>query len=465
MTSPARAHDDRHTTVSIPDLRDRVSSLMPQAHDDLAALVACKSVADPRQFPATECAKAAQLVIDTFTKVGLRDTRLEETPDGHAAVYGHIPAPDGAPTILLYCHYDVQPPLDPTGTAWKTPAFELTERDGRWYGRGAADCKGNIVVHLTALRALKGELPVGIKLIAEGSEELGSGGMERFVPSRADLLRADTIVVADTGNFAVGIPTLTTTLRGVANVVVTVSCLESAMHSGMFGGPAPDALLALISMLATLRDARGNTTIQGLECQARWEGVDYPAEQFRADAQVLDGVDLLGDGRVADMLWSRPAVTVLGIDCPPVVGSAPAVPAQARARVSLRIPPGIDAHHAQDALIAQLKAVTPWHAKVEIEREVDGQAFVARTDGPAYAAMSRALEQAFGRPITTEGQGGSIPLCNVLHDTFPDAEIMLLGVEEPRCLIHAPNESVDPAEIERMALAEALFLTSYPAAR
>jgi acetylornithine deacetylase/succinyl-diaminopimelate desuccinylase-like protein len=355
--------------------------------------------------------------------------------------------------------------LDPTGTAWKTPAFELTERDGRWYGRGAADCKGNIVVHLTALRALKGELPVGIKLIAEGSEELGSGGMERFVPSRADLLRADTIVVADTGNFAVGIPTLTTTLRGVANVVVTVSCLESAMHSGMFGGPAPDALLALISMLATLRDARGNTTIQGLECQARWEGVDYPAEQFRADAQVLDGVDLLGDGRVADMLWSRPAVTVLGIDCPPVVGSAPAVPAQARARVSLRIPPGIDAHHAQDALIAQLKAVTPWHAKVEIEREVDGQAFVARTDGPAYAAMSRALEQAFGRPITTEGQGGSIPLCNVLHDTFPDAEIMLLGVEEPRCLIHAPNESVDPAEIERMALAEALFLTSYPAAR
>ncbi|MGD0452957.1 MAG: dipeptidase [Solirubrobacteraceae bacterium] len=450
---------------STADLRERVGSLMPQAHDDLAALVACKSVADPRQFPAAECEKAAQLVIDKFTEVGLRDTRLEETPDGHPAVYGHIPAPDGAPTILLYCHYDVQPPLDPTGTAWKTPAFELTERDGRWYGRGAADCKGNIVMHLTALRALGGELPVGIKLIAEGSEELGSGGMERFVASRADLLRADTIVVADTGNFAVGIPTLTTTLRGVANVIVTVSCLESAMHSGMFGGPAPDALLALISMLATLRDARGNTTIQGLECQARWEGIDYPPEQFRADAHVLDGVDLLGDGHVADMLWSRPAVTVLGIDCPPVVGSAPAVPAQARARVSLRIPPGIDARDAQDGLIAHLKAVTPWHAKVEIEREVDGQAFVARTDGPAYAAMSRALEQAFGRPITTEGQGGSIPLCNALHDTFPDAEIMLLGVEEPRCLIHAPNESVDPTEIERMALAEALFLTSYSATR
>jgi acetylornithine deacetylase/succinyl-diaminopimelate desuccinylase-like protein len=249
----------------------------------------------------------------------------------------------------------------------------------------------------------------------------------------------------------------------VANVIVTVSSLESAMHSGMFGGPAPDALLALIAMLATLRDARGNTTIQGLECEGSWQGVDYPAEQFRADAQVLDGVELLGDGSVADMLWSRPAVTVLGIDCPPVVGSAPAVPARARARVSLRIPPGIDAHRAQDALIAHLEAVAPWQVKVEIEREVEGQGFVARTDGPAYAAMSRALEQAFGRPLTTEGQGGSIPLCNLLHDTFPDAEIMLLGVEEPRCLIHAPNESVDPTEIERMALAEALFLAGYQA--
>lgn len=405
------------------------------------------------------------MVIDKFSEVGLRDVRLEETPDGHPAVYGHTPAPDGAPTILLYCHYDVQPPLDPTGTAWKTPAFELTEHDGRWYGRGAADCKGNIVMHLTALRALGDEIPVGIKLIAEGSEELGSGGMERFVPSRADLLRADAIVVADTGNFEVGVPTLTTTLRGVANVIVTVSTLESAMHSGMFGGPAPDALLALISMLATLRDAGGNTTIQGLESDARWQGVSYPPEQFRADAQVLDGVDLLGDGSVEDMLWSRAAVTVLGIDCPPVVGSATAVSAQARARVSLRVPPGIDAQHAQDALIAHLKAATPWHAKVEIEREVEGQPFVARTDGPAYAAMSLALEQAFGRSITAEGQGGSIPLCNVLRHTFPDAEIMLLGVEEPRCLIHAPNESVDPGEIERMALAEALFLSSYRAAR
>jgi cysteinylglycine-S-conjugate dipeptidase len=464
MSSQAGNDGDHAAGISVDRLRERVSSLMGQAHDDLAELVACKSVADPRQFPASECIKAAQLVIDKFAEAGLRDARLEETPDGHPAVYGHIPAPDGAPTVLLYCHYDVQPPLDPTGEAWKSPPFELTERDGRWYGRGTADCKGNVVMHLTALRALGGELPVGIKLIAEGAEEVGSGGMEQFVPEHADLLRADTVVIADAGNFEVGAPTLTTILRGIANVVVRVSTLEGAMHSGMFGGPAPDALLALIDMLATLRDARGNTTIHGLDCDARWDGVDYPPEQFRADARVLDGVELLGDGRVQDMLWSRPAVSVLGIDCPPVVGSTTAVQAQAGARVSLRVPPGIDAHEAQDALVTHLRAVTPWNANVEIEREVDAQPFVARTDGPAYAAMSGALEQAFGRPTTTAGQGGSIPLCNVLRDTFPDAEIMLLGVEEPRCLIHAPNESVDPGEIERMALAEALFLGGFSAA-
>jgi len=449
-------------TTTATSLHTRIHDLMPQAHDDLAALVACQSVADPRQFPASECLKAAHLVIDKFTQAGLRDLRLEPTPDGHPAVFGQLPGPDGAPTVLLYCHYDVQPPLDPAGTAWKTPVFQLTERDGRWYGRGAADCKGNIVVHLTALRALQGNLPVGIKLIAEGSEEQGTGGLEAFVPGHADLLRADSIIVADTGNFAAGVPTLTTALRGLANVTVTVSTLETPMHSGMFGGPAPDALLALNRMLATLRDARGNTTIQGLDGQATWPGIDYPAEQFRADAHLLPGTDLLGSGSVADMLWARPAVAVLGIDCPPVVGSSPAIPAQARALVSLRVPPGMDAKSAQDALVAHLHAVTPWHAQVQIERETPGQPFAARTDGPAYAAMRSALEQAYGRPVTTEGQGGSIPLCNVLHQTFPDAEIMLTGVEEPRCLIHAPNESVDPAEIEHMALAEALFLANYP---
>ncbi len=185
---------------------------------------------------------------------------MSPTPDGSMAVHGHVPAPEGTPTVLLYCHYDVQPPLGEEH--WDTPVFELTERDGRWHGRGAADCKGNIVMHLTALRALKevnGGFPCGIKLISEGSEEQGTGGLEEFVPDNVELLRADTILVCDTGNFAVGVPTLTTTLRGMTSVDIKLEALASAMHSGMFGGPAPDAVAGLLAMLASLRDEHGNT--------------------------------------------------------------------------------------------------------------------------------------------------------------------------------------------------------------
>jgi cysteinylglycine-S-conjugate dipeptidase len=267
--------------------------------------------------------------------------------------------------------------------------------------------------------------------------------------------------VADAGNFAAGSPTLTTTLRGIANVLVTVRTLESAMHSGMFGGPAPDALTALVSMLSTLHDARGNTTVEGLDSTQRWDGADYPVERFRADARVLEGVDLAGDGTVADMLWARPALTVLGIDCPPVAGSTAAVQPTARARLSLRVPPGMDAVAAHDALVAQLRAATPWNARVEVETEAIGQPFSTASDGPAFRAMADAMATSYGRAATTRGEGAAIPLCSALKEIYPEAEIMLIGVEEPSCLIHAPNESVDPSEIEHIALAEALFLARY----
>jgi acetylornithine deacetylase/succinyl-diaminopimelate desuccinylase-like protein len=436
---------------------------MPQARSDLAQLVAFRSVADPQQFPPRECRAAAEWLVSAFTEAGLRDMRTVRTDDGSDAVIGEAPGPDGAPTVLLYCHYDVQPPLDEQ--AWRTPPFELTERDGRWYGRGAADCKGNIVMHLTALRALgSGDFPVRLKFVAEGSEEQGTGGLEELVAQRPELFAADAILVCDTGNFASRLPTATTSLRGLVNVVVTVSTLNGAMHSGMFGGPTPDALAALVRILDTLRDADGGTAIKGLDAGGRWQGVAYPAEQFRADAGVLDAVTLLGSGEIADELWARPAVTVLGIDCPPVVGSAAAVPASVRARVSLRVPPGVNADKALAALTEHLNAATPWGAKVSVNTEAVGQPFQARTDGPAYAALAAAMREAYGTDLVYAGQGGSIPLCNVLSTRFPRAEIALIGVEEPHCLIHAPNESVDPAEIEHMALAEALFLNEYGAA-
>jgi acetylornithine deacetylase/succinyl-diaminopimelate desuccinylase-like protein len=442
------------------ELRDRVDELMGRAHADLAALVAIPSVADPRQYPPEQCDRAAHWVVDRFAEAGFSGLGLHKTSDGSNAVFGERRALDpAAPTVLLYAHYDVQPPLDEN--AWRTPPFELTEAGGRWYGRGAADCKGNIIMHLTALRALRGEVPVHLKLIVEGSEEQGTGGLENFVLTHSDLLRADAILVCDTGNAAVGVPAATVTLRGMVNVVVGVEALGSELHSGMFGGAAPDALAALVQILASLRDGAGNTTVSGLDNTQTWHGENYPADQFRTDAGLLDGVSLLGDGTVSDMIWARPAVTVLGIDCPPVIGSAAAIQPHARARLNLRVPPGMDPVKAHEALVAHLHGAAPWGVRVTVELEALGQPFEARTGGPAYQAFASAMRDAYGREMTALGQGGSIPLCNVFADTYPDSEIILMGVEEPLALIHAPNESVDPDEIAALATAEALFLQRY----
>ncbi|WP_394252001.1 peptidase dimerization domain-containing protein [Arthrobacter pityocampae] len=229
----------------------------------------------------------------------------------------------------------------------------------------------------------------------------------------------------------------------------------------MFGGPAPDALAALVALLSTLRDDQGNTTVTGLDGSGHWTGAPYPPEQFRADAGILEGVELLGDGSVSDMLWARPALTILGVDCPPVLGSTAAVVPRASARLNLRIPPGISPETAEPALVAHLRAAAPWGVHVTVDIEAAGAPFKAATDGPAYQAMEAALLEAYGRPMAGLGQGGSIPLCNVFEETYPDAEIILIGVEEPLALIHAPNESVAPSEIENMALAESIFLRAY----
>ncbi len=441
-------------------IRGRIHEMMPAARDELAELVAMRSVADPRQFPPEECAKAAEWVRARFAGVGFADAHLVRTPDGSDAVVGTRPAADPhAPTVLLYAHYDVQPPLEES--AWRTPPFELTDVDGRWAGRGAADCKGNILMHLLALRALGDDIPVNLKLVVEGSEEQGTGGLERFVEANPDVLAADVILVCDTGNAAVGRPAATISLRGFANVVVRVESLTSEIHSGMFGGPAPDALAALVTILASLRSADGSTVIDGLDSTQSWTGESYAAEQFRTDAGVLDGVDLLGSGSVADELWARPALTILGIDCPPVVGSTASIVPRASARLNLRVPPGTSAQDAHEALVSHLRGHAPWNVHVEVETEAVGEPFGAATVGPAYRAFADSLKSAYGVEATTLGQGGSIPLCNVFADAYPGAEIILMGVEEPLALIHAPNESVDPSEIEKLAIAEAIFLRSY----
>ncbi|WP_327174117.1 dipeptidase [Streptomyces sp. NBC_01335] len=445
---------------------ETVASLMPRAKAELSELVAFQSVADPAQFPKSECEAAAGWVADALTAEGFQDVALLDTPDGTQSVYGYLPGPAGAPTVLLYAHYDVQPPLDES--AWLSPPFELTERNGRWYGRGTADCKGGLIMHLLALRALKadGGVPVGVKVVAEGSEEQGTGGLERYAEEHPELLVADAIVIGDAGNFRVGLPTVTATLRGMTMLRVTLNTLEGNLHSGQFGGAVPDALAAMIQLLASLRSEDGTTTVDGLAGDASWEGLQYPEEEFRRDAKVLDGVELIGAGTVADRIWARPAVTVIGIDCPPVVGATPSVQASARAQVSLRVPPGQDAVEATKLLTAHLESHAPWGARVTVEQVGQGQPFRADVTSPAYTSMAAAMRVAYpGEEMQTAGMGGSIPLCNTLAQLYPESEILLIGLSEPEAQIHAVNESVSPEELERLAVAEALFLRNYAESR
>ncbi|MCX4976781.1 dipeptidase [Streptomyces sp. NBC_00620] len=450
--------------MSSNPVAETVASLMPRAKAELTELVAFKSVADFDQYPKSESEGAANWVADALRAEGFQDVALLDTPDGTQSVYGFLPGPEGAKTVLLYAHYDVQPPLDEA--AWVSPPFELTERDGRWYGRGSADCKGGFVMHLLALRALKanGGVPVHVKVIVEGSEEQGTGGLERYAEEHPELLTADTIVIGDAGNFRAGLPTVTSTLRGMTLVRLQVDTLEGNLHSGQFGGAAPDALAALIRVLDSLRAEDGSTTVDGLADDAVWDGLQYEEEAFRADAKVLDGVELIGSGTVADRIWARPAVTVLGIDCPPVVGATPSVQAGARALISLRVPPGMDAAEATKLLEAHVLAHTPWGARVSAEQIGQGQAFRADTSTPAYASMAEAMSVAYdGQEMQYAGMGGSIPLCNTLAALYPQTEILLIGLSEPEAQIHAANESVSPDELERLSVAEALFLRTYAA--
>lgn len=452
------AVDHSVTSEAGVDPAARVRALMPRARADLAALVAHRSVhLEPGSAPDSRA--AAEWVAAAFAELGFT-AQVVETSDGSPAVVGHRPgtAP-GARTVLLYSHHDVQP-AGPE-EQWTSPPFELTERDGRWYGRGASDCKGNLVAHLTALRAAGAETGCAVRVVVEGSEEAGGAGLDDLVRDHPDLFAADMILIGDCGNVAAGTPTLTTSLRGVVNAKVTVRALRSAVHSGQFGGAAPDAMAALIHGLASLRDTAGDTTIDGVPHDQRWAGAAYPPEVFRADVTALPGTALLGSGTPADMLWARPAVTVIGIDAPGTADCAAAVIPEASAMLNLRVPPGLDPGATYDALAAHLRTHIPWQVEVEVEAHGIGAPFATATDGPGYRALTDAMRAAYGAEVVHSGQGGSIPLCTVLAEVVPGAEIALLGVEEPLCRIHAVDESVDPEELRRTALAEALFLRAY----
>ena len=436
------------------DLKAKTASLMPQLRAELEKLVRLPSVAF-EGFPDEPVEQAGAAVAELMTAAGLPAVRMVDIARAPQAVFGARPAQPGAPTVLLYAHYDVQPAGE--DSAWKSPPFEPTERAGRLYGRGAADDKSGVIMHAGALLALGPDCPVGVKVLIEGQEENGAGGIEEFVRANAELLEADVIVISDLGNYSLGVPTLTTSLRGMAAVDVEVETLEGAVHSGMFGGPGPDALIALARVIATLHDAAGNVAVKGLKT-IEYDGAEYQEAAYRKDAGVLPGVDLIGSGSITSRLYGKPSINVIGIDAPVVEGAANALIPRARARVSMRLAPGQDPAEAQGLVTRHLQAAAPWHARVKVTPGGVGEGFLATTDGPAYAAATRALAAAYGKDVVHYGEGGSIPLVAAFHEALPGAETILWGTMEPQCKIHAPDESVDLGELERCVLAEALFI-------
>jgi len=440
--------------MHIDDLRSAVSGLMPRLRADLDMLVRLPSVAFPG-FPEEPVLQTADAVAALLREAGMPEVRLVDIGGAPPAVYAARPAAPGAPTALLYAHYDVQP-AGPEA-AWTSPPFEPTERGGRLYGRGAADNKSGVVMHSGALTLLGSGCPAGVKVLIEGHEEVGGSGIEDFVATHDELLAADVIVIADSGNYSLGVPTLTTSLRGAAALDVEVETLEGALHSGLFGGPAPDALIALSRMIATLHTEAGDVAVEGLRT-IEYGGAEYDEQAYRTDARMLPGVALIGGGSVAERLYARPSINVIGLDAPVVDGAANALVPRARARVSVRLAPGQDPAEARVLVTSHLKAVAPWGVKLTVTPGTQGEGFLARTDGPAYAAATEALAAAFGRDVVHYGAGGSIPLVAAFLKAQPHAELILWGPEEPQCRIHAPNESVDLGELERCVLAEALFL-------
>lgn len=447
MTDETSTNDSRTQT-----LRTRTADQFSALRADLEALVRIPSVSNA-EFDQAHVAASAEAVVGLLHGVGFDDVQVLRVDGGAPAVVGRRPGPEGAPTVLLYAHHDVQPP----GEDWDTPSFEPTERDGRLYGRGAADDKAGIVAHIGALRVLADELAVGVTVFVEGEEEIGSPTFLPFLTAHRDLLAADVIVVADSTNWAVGVPGLTTSLRGLVDLVVEVAVLDHAVHSGMFGGAVLDAPTLLARLIATLHDDAGDVAVAGL-VHAPDPTVDYDEAAFRADAGVLDGVRLAGTGPITARLWTRPAIGVIGLDAPRVASASNTITPRASAKLSVRLAPGQDPAAAMEALRTHLLEHAPFGARVTVTDGESGKPFQAPTDSPAMQAARWAFAQSWGTQPVDIGVGGSIPFIADLLDVFPDASILVTGVEDPDSRAHGANESVHLGELAKVVLAEALLL-------
>jgi acetylornithine deacetylase/succinyl-diaminopimelate desuccinylase-like protein len=434
-------------------LREAVERELPGLRRDLESLVRIPSVS-ASAFDQSHVDASADAVAELLRGAGMEDVQILRE-GGAPAVVGHLPGPEGAPTVLLYAHHDVQPPGQDAD--WTSLPFEPTERGGRLYGRGAADDKAGVVAHLAALRAHGGRPPVGVTIFVEGEEESGSPSLGEILRRHRDRLAADVLVLADSNNWKVGVPALTTSLRGNIKLDVEVRTLDHAVHSGMFGGAVLDAVTALTRLLSVLHDDDGDVAVPGLT-QTQAADLDLTEQQLRGDAGVLEGVELIGTGSLTSRLWTKPALTVIGMDVPTTATSSNTLLPSARARISLRTAPGQDPQEAYEALADHLRASAPWGAHVEVTLTETGAGFQAQADGLAYDAARAAFADAWGTEPVDMGVGGSIPFIAEFAEIFPDAAILVTGVEDPDTRAHGADESLHLGEFAKVCLAEAVLL-------
>ena len=433
-------------------LKCRIAELLPQLRQDLEVLTRIPSISLDA-FDQAHVEASAQAVAELLRTEGLDVEIVRE--GGRPAVIGHADGPEGAPTVMLYAHHDVQPPG--AESDWDSLPFEPTERDGRVYARGIADDKAGVMAHVAALRAHSGALPVGVTVFVEGEEEIGSDSLGAILARHGEKLRADAIVLADSTNWAVGEPALTTTLRGMVRVVLTVRALDHGIHSGMFGGAVPDAITALVRLIATLHDAEGNVAVAGLMSGVASD-LDYSEERLREESGLLEGVQTIGSGSLLSRLWTKPSITTIGIDAPSVATSSNTLVPQAAAKISMRIAPDEDPQAAYRLLADHLQAHVPWGVKVDVVLDDQGSGFSADAKGPVYDQARAAFTDAWGVPPVDIGVGGSIPFVAAFAERFPDAAILVTGVEDPDTRAHGANESLHLGEFERVCLAEAVLL-------
>jgi len=436
------------------DLRQAVQSDLSRIRDELEAMVRIPSVSAPG-FPTSEVRRSADFVASLMEAAGLQDVRLLEIEGAHPAVYGHIRGPKNAPTVLLYAHHDVQPPGPED--EWDASPFDPFERDGRLFGRGSADDKAGVALHLASIRALGADIPVTIKVFIEGEEEIGSPHLADFLDEYTELLASDAIIIGDAGNWRVGTPTLTTSLRGLVDCTVTVRTLRYAVHSGSFGGAYPDANIVLARVLSSLHRDDGSVAVEGL-VEHDSDPLELTPEELADQTLPVGGLELVGHGSLTSRLWTQPSISVLAMDSVPIRQAINQIVPEASAKVSMRIAPGQDPEAARDALVSHLEAAVPWGAEITIEPGALGSAVDLDTVGDMYDAYREGMRAGYNAAPVETGMGGSIPFVAAFSRVYPDAAVLLIGVADPMSRYHGPNESVELADIASASIAQAVAL-------